>query len=441
MTSAVASATLCRDCLATGSPDAVPPPLTGRRRCPSCGSPRVLAHPELASLTVAHIDCDAFYAAIEKRDDPSLADRPLIIGGGARGVVATCCYIARAYGVRSAMPMFKAKALCPDAVILPPDMARYAAVGRQMRALMLELTPLVEPLSIDEAFLDLGGTERLHRATPAETLARFASRAEREVGISVSVGLSYCKFLAKIASDLDKPRGFAVIGRAEAAGFLAGLPVGSIWGVGEVAQNRLAGAGVRLIGDIQRMDEAQMIRRFGAEGQRLWRLAHGRDDRPVRPRRDSKSVSAETTFASDIGERGELARRLYLLSEKVSRRLKEQQLAGAGVTLKLKTASFRLRTRNRLLPAPTQLTSRIFAAARELLDQELTQSRGAGESFRLIGVGVSHLCASQDADLGDLVDTGVVREKAAETAMDALRAKFGAGAIYKGIALPQTRKS
>ena len=289
---------LCRDCFHradipadSGIAEGAAAP-AGKRRCPACGSPRTLTHLELDSLSIAHIDCDAFYAAIEKRDDPSLNDKPLIIGGGTRGVVSTCCYIARTFGVHSAMPMFKARDLCPQAVIIRPDMAKYAAVGRQVRAMMNDLTPLVQPLSIDEAFLDLSGTERLHHASPAETLARFTKRTQSELGVPVSVGLSYCKFLAKIASDLDKPRGFAIIGQAEAVSFLASKPVGLIWGVGKVAQGRLAAEGVRTIGDIQRMDHAEAIRRLGTEGQRLWQLARGNDTRKVSIERDTKSISS-----------------------------------------------------------------------------------------------------------------------------------------------------
>ena len=257
---------LCRDCLIAGpSPNG---------RCAACGSPRLLVHPELGTLSIAHIDCDAFYAAIEKRDDSSLADKPLIVGGGKRGVVATACYIARTYGVHSAMPMFKALAACPNAIVIRPDMQKYARVGREVRALLIELTPLVEPLSIDEAFVDLTGTDRLHRASAAETLTRFACRVEQEIGISVSIGLSYCKFLAKIASDFDKPRGFSVLGRAEAKAFLADKPVRLIWGIGKVAGTRLAKAGFRTIGDLQRRSEIEVMKLLGNEGRRLWRCGH-----------------------------------------------------------------------------------------------------------------------------------------------------------------------
>ncbi len=411
---------LCRDCLVTGERAAA--------RCPACGSPRIVNHDEVDSLAIAHIDCDAFYAAIEKHDNPALRDHPVIVGGGKRGVVSTCCYIARTYGVRSAMPMFKALALCPDARVVKPDMQKYVGVGRQVRAMMLDLTPLVEPLSIDEAFLDLTGTQRLHRASPALSLARLAQRIEREIGINISVGLSYCKFLAKIASELDKPRGFAVIGKAEAKAFLASKPVGLIWGVGKVAQERLARDGFRTIGDIQAREETDMLRLLGAEGQRLWRLANGIDKRSVSPEREAKGISSETTFDTDISSQEELAPILLALSEKVSSRMKAQGFAGTTVTLKLKTADFAIRTRARTLSEPTQLAGRIFEAARDMLAKEAT-----GTKFRLIGVGLSGLCDPAEADHGDLVNTGVVREKAKEAAMDALRAKFGKEAVVKGL--------
>ena len=425
----------CRDCLAQAPAQA--------RRCPQCASPRLLAHPELSQLSIAHIDCDAFYAAVEKRDNPALRDRPLIIGGGTRGVVSTCCYIARTFGVRSAMPMFKALPLCPDAVVVKPDMAKYAAVGRQVRALMLELTPLVEPISIDEAFLDLTGTQRLHGAVPALTLLRFAAKIEAEIGISISVGLSYCKFLAKLASDLDKPRGYAVIGREEAQVFLAPRPVSVIWGVGAVGAQRLERGGIKTIGDLQRADEADLFRRYGAEGGRLWRLARGQDTRAVTPEREGKNVSAETTFERDIADPEALTQKLWLLCDKVSSRLKAQEIAGRTVTLKLKTHDFKSRTRARALSEPTQLAQRIFEAAKPLLAREAD-----GAAFRLIGVGLSDLAPAADADHGDLLETGVGRIKATEKAVDALRKKFGKSAVVKGIAFrepspnkpPQPRK-
>lgn len=410
----------CRDCLAGAD--------AGRRRCAACGGPRLVRHAELDSLAIAHVDCDAFYASIEKRDDPSLRDRPVIVGGGKRGVVSTCCYIARIRGVRSAMPMYKALAACPDAVVIKPDMEKYVRVGRQIRAMMLELTPLVEPLSIDEAFLDLSGTERLHHGRPAETLARFAIRVEREVGITVSVGLAPNKFLAKIASDLDKPRGFSVIGRAEATAFLAPRPVTTIFGVGAAFAEKLAADGIRTVGDLQHLDAAHLARRYGAMGLRLAKLARGDDDRPVDPSHERKSVGAETTFDTDIADHEALRPILRRLAEKVSAHLKGYDIAGRTVTLKLKTPDFRLHTRARRLADPTQLADRIFHAADDLLSRE-----PAGTPYRLAGVTVSDLEASLHADPADLVDTGGTRRAAAERAMDAVRAKFGRAAVETGL--------
>jgi DNA polymerase-4 len=419
MTTSTSAIGFCRDCRADVQKTDL--------RCVACGSPRLIRHDELSNLTIAHVDCDAFYATIEKRDDPSLADLPVIVGGGQRGVVLTCCYVARTFGVRSAMPMFEARRLCPHATIVRPDMAKYAAVGRQVRALMRDLTPLVEPVSIDEAFMDLSGTERLHGMSAAKSLARFAERVERELQITVSVGLSCNKFLAKIASDLDKPRGFAVLGQAEAAAFLAPRPVSAIFGVGRVTQARLERDGLRTVGDLARAGEVELMRRYGGEGQRLWRLANGRDDRPVNAERETKSVSAETTFEHDIADFRPLELRLWRLSEKVSARLKASALAGSTVTLKLKTADFRIRTRAQSFDHPTQFAAKIFAAGREMLARETD-----GSKFRLIGIGMSALCNANEADLTDLLDH---RTAEAERAIDRLRAKFGNAAVIKGLAL------
>ena len=409
----------CRDCRFDAPDRAL--------RCPACGSPRLLRHDDLDTLPIAHVDCDAFYATIEKRDDPSLADKPVIVGGRQRGVVLTACYVARTYGVRSAMPMFEARRLCPHASVVRPDMAKYAAVGREVRALMLKLTPLVEPVSIDEAFIDLAGTTRLHGMAPAKSLAAFASEVERTVGITVSIGLSSNKFLAKIASDLDKPRGFTVLGASEAAAFLATKPVSLIFGVGKVAQQRLARDGVRTIGDLQRTGETELTRRYGTEGRRLAHLAQGIDDRPVRSGREAKSISAETTFDRDLAEFRPLEVRLWQLAEKVSARLKAGELAGSTVTLKLKTADFQIRTRAHSLNHPTQLAARIFAAGRDLLARETD-----GTQFRLIGLGLSGLAAADGADRADLLDR---RTAEAEQAVDQLRKRFGDEAVVKGFAL------
>jgi DNA polymerase IV len=409
----------CRDCRRD-----VPERAT---RCSACGSPRVLRHPEIDALAIAHVDCDAFYATIEKRDDPSLADKPVIVGGRQRGVVLTACYVARTFGVRSAMPMFEARRLCPHASVVRPDMEKYARVGRQVRELMFKLTPLVEPVSIDEAFMDLSGTARLHGMSPARALASFAGEVETSLGITVSIGLSCNKFLAKIASDLDKPRGFAVLGGTEAAAFLAAKPVTLIFGVGKMSQQRLARDGLRTIGDLQRAGESELRRRYGVEGARLARLARGLDDRPVRAEREAKSISAETTFDRDIADFRPLELRLWRLAEKVSARLKTNALAGSTVTLKLKTADFRIRTRAQSLSHPTQLAGRIFAAGRDLLARETD-----GTMFRLIGIGLSALCDADGADFADLIDR---RSAEAEQAIDRLRERFGDEAVIKGLAL------
>ncbi len=420
---------LCRDCLADHE-SAVP-----ARRCPACGSPRLLSHRERDTLHLAHIDCDAFYAAIEKRDDPSLQDKPVIVGGGKRGVVSTCCYIARMSGVRSAMPMFKALKACPDAIVVKPDMAKYVAVGRQIRRLMQELTPLVEPISIDEAFLDLGGTERLHHASPALTLARFARRIENEIGITVSVGLSYAKFLAKVASDLDKPRGFSIIGRAEAVAFLAPKPVGMIPGIGQAGAAKLAQAGFRTIGDLAAAEIATLYRLVGKDGPRLKNLALGIDPRQVTVEREAKTVSSETTLDTDLARFEELEPILWRLCEKTSRRLKAQELAGRTVTLKLKSHDFHIITRAARLPEPTQLAARLFSAARDLLKRECT-----GLRYRLIGIGASDFSEPAEADRGDLADLQTPRLRAMESALDAVRAKFGDAVIEKGLSLRDTRR-
>ena len=415
----------CRDCLADLD--------FATRRCSACGSPRLVRHHALPALTLAHIDCDAFYATVEKRDNPELADRPVIIGGGKRGVVSAACYIARTFGIRSAMPMFKALALCPQAVVIRPDMAKYVRVGREVRHAMQALTPLVEPLSIDEAFLDLAGTQRVHGMIPAKVLARFAREVERDIGITVSVGLSCNKFLAKIASDLDKPRGFAALDQDQARALLADKPVGFIFGVGPATQERLLQRGFRTIADLQRADEIELMKQFSVEGRRLWRLARGIDDRLVVPDRGAKTISSETTFETDIRDFATLEKTLWRLSEKVSSRLKTGDLAGSTITLKLKTADFRQRTRSQTVHSPTQLAAKIFATSREMLAKEID-----GTAFRLMGTGVSALRPGSQADDTDMLDR---RSAHAERAMDDLRRKFGNAAVIRGIAYEGPEKA
>jgi DNA polymerase-4 len=408
----------CRDCLGDAAPG---------EPCANCGSTRVLAHPELEQLSIAHLDCDAFYAAIEKRDDPSLNDKPLIVGGEVRGVVSTACYIARKYGVRSAMPMFQAKKLCPEAVILKPRHSYYSAVARQIRAFMQELTPLVEPLSLDEAYLDLSGTEKMQGCSPARTMARLSSRIEKEIGITVSIGLSCNKFLAKLASELDKPRGFAVIGQAEAKSFLRDKPVGIIRGAGKVLAGRLERDGFATIGALAKADPRDLVNNYGATGLWLARVAQGEDSRRVDPGGEMKTISSETTFGKDLSKLEELEKILWRQAERVSARAKSYGLAGRTIVLKLKTANFRLRTRSTSLEAPTQLADRIFRAASAALKREADGTR-----FRLLGVGLSNLGPAAEADHLSLADPESDKRAAAERAMDKIRGKFGGEAVTKG---------
>ncbi len=413
---------LCRDCLTIH---------TAGRRCATCGSPRILSHPELFSLRIAHMDCDAFYASVEKRDNPGLADKPVIIGGGRRGVVSTACYVARIRGIHSAMPMFQALKLCPDAVIIKPRMAAYAEASRAIRAMMLELTPAIEPLSLDEAFLDLTGTERLHGAPPAVMLARLVRRMKNELGLTGSIGLSHNKFLAKVASDLDKPRGFSVIGRAETDAFLRDKPVRMIWGVGQATQGALDKAGIRTFADLLRWDRATLSARFGSMGERLWHLARGQDRRRVSPNAPMKSISNETTFFEDTGNPDLLDGHLWRMAEKVADRAKAKGLAGRVVTLKLKRADHTTLTRRQSLRDATQMADRLYRVARGLFDQAGDQG-----PYRLLGCGLADLCPEAEADKsGDLLDPGAAKRSAAERATDTIRDRFGRDAIVKGRAL------
>lgn len=410
---------LCRDCLTQ---------FQGVGRCPKCRSPRVVRGAELFDLSIAHMDCDAFYASVEKRDNPELADQAVIIGGGRRGVVSTACYNARIKGVRSAMPMFKALKLCPEGVVVKPRMEAYVEASRAIRSLMEELTPVIEPLSLDEAFLDLTGTARLHGAPPAVLMAGLIKRIEREVGVSASVGLSHNKFLAKVASDLDKPRGFSVISKADTDDFLIAQKVGIIWGVGRAMQDRLARDGLRTIADIRRQDETDLIARYGSMGRHIWRLSNGMDNRRISTSRAVKSISKETTFNTDTGDLEVLDGHIWRLALGVSDRAKAKGYMGRTVTLKLKRADFRQLTRQVPVDQGTQLADTIYARARELLDHAVDQG-----PFRLIGVGLSHLhSADGQAEAADLLDPNAKQRHAAEHALDAIRSKFGKDIIGKG---------
>lgn len=394
-----------------------------------------MSHPELHTLSVAHIDCDAFYASVEKRDNPDLAHKPVIIGGQHRGVVSTACYIARMNGVHSAMPMYKAKKLCPDAVILSPRMSHYRDVGMEIRQKFREITPLVEPLSIDEAFLDLSGTQRLHGCPPAEILNRLTAEIFSDIGVTVSVGLAPNKFLAKLASDMNKPRGFTVIGNTDFMSLLADLPITKIYGIGKKTSVRLAKDGLSQIRQLQMMDEATLMRRYGEIGQRLYRLSRGIDTRKVSVSGLVKSVSSERTLNRDLVDMPSLENKLWSISESVAKDLKRKSLAGTTITLKLKTSMHRIITRSRTLSGPTQLAETIFEIGQGLLEPLID-----GTPYRLIGIGVKNFRPLEEADAPDLLEPNRAKKANAERAMDSLRAKFGDASISKGRTISQTRK-
>lgn len=410
-------------------------------RCAECQSPKILSHPELLSLTTAHMDCDAFYASVEKRDNPEIRGKPVIIGGGKRGVVSTACYIARIRGVKSAMPMFQALQKCPDAIVIPPRMEVYVEVSRKIQGMMKELTPAVEPLSLDEAFMDLSGTQRLHKAPPAIMLARLANRMERELGLTGSIGLSHNKFLAKIASDMNKPKGFSIIGKEETEGFLKGKPVSLIWGVGESTRQRLLKLGVRKFSDLLRWEQKDLIMRFGVMGDRLWHLARGIDSRKVSPRSPVKSISNETTFFSDISDPDLLDGHIWRLSQKVSDRAKAKKKAGSVITLKLKRRDHSLVTKRTSLRDPTQMAHKIYETAADLF-------RAAGDPgpFRLVGVGIGQITGETGADLTeDLLNPEAAVKTKAERATDKIRTRYGPAAIgtgrsLRGVTRPQAAR-
>lgn len=414
---------LCRDCGTAVYEDS--------DRCPECHSRRLIFHPELFDLSIAHVDCDAFFAAVEKRDNPALRDKPVLIGGGKRGVVATACYIARMSGVRSAMPMFKATKLCPDAVIIRGNMQKYKQAGQQIRNLFKELTPLVEPLSIDEAFLDLSGTRLYHKGkSAAHLMTELARKIEAEVGISVSVGLASNKFLAKLASDMDKPRGFTVIGHHDAKSILAALPINRIYGIGKATEQSLAKQGLTQISQLQTMDQKELVHKFGDIGLRLYRLSRGIDHRSVKTNYPTKSISSETTFQRDIKSYEELEDILWRQVEKLSQDMKTKGFGAKTITLKLKTSAHKSMTRSHTVENPVQLANSLFDIGKHLL-----KPMANGTYYRLLGIGGSQLCTAELADPDDLIDPLRNKINKAEKAMDALKGKFGHETIQKGRSL------
>ena len=414
---------LCRNCFKTGSSFD-----DSGQRCPFCNSDRIIIHEELETLSITHIDCDAFYATVEKRDNPDLRQKPVLVGGNtSRSVVMAASYEARKYGCRAAMPMYKAKQLCPGAFIIRPDMEKYARVSKSIRNLMLGITPLMEPVSIDEAFLDLSGTEKLHSGAPARTLAKLADRIEKEIGITVTVGLSYNKFLAKIASDIGKPRGFFLIGKSETDNFLNELPISKISGVGKKLQNKLIDDGFRFIGDLRSCSKDYLIERYGTIGPRLLNYSRGKDDRGVNPKRRNKSISSETTFSKNISSPKELVKKLWPLAETVANRAKRSNLAARVVTLKLKTKNFKTLTRRQTLQSPTKLAEVIWETGSQLIRKEAN-----GLEYRLIGIGISDFSSGINADPIDLLNPDRQRIKAIEETIDRVRERFGSNVIKKG---------
>ncbi len=387
----------------------------------------MLDHPELTTHAIAHLDCDAFYASVEKRDRPELRDRPVIVGGGVRGVVSTACYVARLYGVGSAMPMFKALKACPDAVVIKPDFTKYVAESKRIFDKVRALTPLVQTLSLDEAWMDLKGTERLNGGPPILQLVRLQKEIEDETGLTVSIGLAPNRFLAKVASEMDKPRGFTVLG-TEAAATLAPRPVTILPGVGPVFAKTLRSDGFSTVGDLAKADLRDLAKRYGEWGLRLHDLANGKDARAVNPERDRKGMSAETTFNHDLTDREALEAELWPLCEKLASKARRDGVAGRSIVLKLRRTDFRIITRRTTPAEPVQTARGLFAEGRRLLGPEL------GIPYRLIGIGLADVEDAVDAPAA-LFETEAARTLKTETAVDALRAKFGPGAVVAGRAL------
>ncbi len=399
-----------------------------------------------APPTILHVDMDAFYASVEIRDDPSLAGLPVCVGGSAegRGVIAAASYAARAYGVRSAMPTARALELCPELVLVPPDFDRYTSVSRQIMEIFRRTTPLVEPLSLDEAFLDVAGCERLLGDAVAIGRA-IKNDILRETGLVASIGVAPSKFLAKLASDLDKPDGFRVILPDEVRAVLDPLPVSRIFGVGPRTAKRLEALGVRTVGDLASRERAEVMRTFGASGAWIHDLAHGIDPRRVNPARVEKSHGMERTFARDVADRDELRLVLYEFCEEVAFELRHRGLRGRTITLKARFADFKTITRSHTLDHPVNLGRRIYAVCRALLE------RVPPGPLRLLGVQLSQLedvRAPRQAELfGEAPaagpDADLARQTRATDALDRLRRRFGQGTVVPASLLgrPQARRA
>jgi DNA polymerase-4 len=379
---------------------------------------------------IIHVDMDAFYASVEVLDNPELAGLAVIVGGTpeGRGVVSAASYEAREFGVHSAMSAYRAKRLCPHGIFITPRMSRYVEVSREIRAIFEEFTPLIEPLSIDEAFLDVTGSERL-LGTPVEIGRAIKQRIRDELGLVASVGVAPNKFLAKLASDLDKPDGFVVITQEEAKERLAPLPVGRLWGVGKVSQRALAKVGIHTIGDITRMSSEQLEKLVRSWGARLKQLALGIDSRSVVRGHDAKSISAEWTFDRDIGDADTLRDHLDRLVERTARRVRKSGLLGYTIQLKARYADFTTVTRAITIQEPTAQTRVIRDAARELLESRLGRR---GRALRLLGVGVSHFVRREEQPETLFKDPTDEKNEAVDDVVDRLQDRFGSDAIHRG---------
>ncbi len=390
------------------------------------GSPRASPDPgpgRASSRAIAHVDMDAFYAAIEQRDRPELRGRPVIVGADptGRGVVSAASYEAREYGVRSAMPIGRAARLCPHAAFLPVDMAKYREVSVRIMAILADFSPLVEPVSVDEAFLDLTGTERLF-GSPPEAVRQIKERIRRETGLTASAGLAPNKFLAKVASDLEKPDGLVVVPPGGEATFLAPLPVERLWGVGRVTAKALRDLGIATVGRLQGVPRSVLVRRFGKHGGDLHDLAFGRDNRSVEPFGVPKSVGAEETFDADVRDPARLKTTLRAHAERVAAELREGGFAAARVTLKLRLAPFETHTRS-ATGEPTQDGLELYRRASVLLDSE-----GVTRPVRLIGLSTSRLGPAGVGQL-DLLDPAALRRERLARVVDRLTARFGKGTV------------
>jgi DNA polymerase-4 len=380
-------------------------------------------------LTILHVDMDAFYASVEQHDYPELRGKPVIVGGvSGRGVVCAASYEARPFGVRSAMPMTQARRLCPQAVFLPVRMSHYATIGRQVREILHSFTPLVEPLSLDEAFLDVRGCEGLFG--PAAHIARtIKTRIKSEIGLNASVGVAPNKFLAKLASDISKPNGLLEVPADRVADFLAPLPVSRLWGVGAKSEKRLQALGLRTVGELATWPEQSLAEHFGEMGRHLWQLAQGHDDRQVVPDREAKSISTETTFAHDISDVAVLRTWLLELVDHLASRLRQAGVWTRTIDLKIRSADFQTRSRSKTLAAATNVTKIIWKAAAELFDRSVSSDF---LPLRLLGVGAARLTREPETQ-GDLFEVDShPKDSALDRTIDSIRAQFGTGSIQRG---------